>query len=137
MSRRPAWTAVHGVVQTGRVEIEISGDVIRLGQLLKFANIVTDGGEAKALIASGAVTVDGEPETRRGRQVGIGSRVEVDLPQGLQQVLVVQQRPASDSSPVNAEASTSGHDASHVDVPVHVPVRAIREQIGRIGHWRQ
>jgi ribosome-associated protein len=72
------------------VEIQISGDVIRLGQLLKFANLVMDGGEAKALIAAGAVTVDGEPETRRGRQVGVGSLVEVELPQGRQALRVVR-----------------------------------------------
>ena len=42
------------VVHTVEVEIEISGDMIRLGQLLKFADLVTDGGQAKALIASGA-----------------------------------------------------------------------------------
>jgi ribosome-associated protein len=75
------------------VEIEISGDTIRLGQLLKFTSLVTDGGEAKALIASGAVRVDGEPEVRRGRQVGIGSLVEVDLPQGRQELRVVRQEP--------------------------------------------
>jgi ribosome-associated protein len=80
------------VVHTGGVDIEISEDVIRLGQLLKFANVVTDGGEAKALIADGAVRVDGEIETRRGRQVGMGSRVEVDLPQGRQELHVVHAR---------------------------------------------
>lgn len=68
------------------MEIEISEDSIRLGQLLKFANVVTDGGEAKALIAGGDVSVDGEPETRRGRQVRVGSLVEVDLPQGRQEL---------------------------------------------------
>lgn len=71
------------------VEIEISTDSIRLGQLLKFASVVMDGGEAKALIASGGVRVDGEPETRRGRQVHVGSVVEVDLPQGHQVLRVV------------------------------------------------
>lgn len=71
------------------VEIEISTDSIRLGQLLKFASVVMDGGEAKALIASGDVRVDGEPETRRGRQVRVGSLVEVDLPQGRQVLHVV------------------------------------------------
>ena len=92
-----AWTSGQAVVQTGGVEIEIGGDAIRLGQLLKFANLVTDGGEAKALIASGMVRVDGEPEIRRGRQVGIGSRVEVDLPHGRQELRVVQQRPVPGS----------------------------------------
>ncbi|MDQ7992038.1 MAG: RNA-binding S4 domain-containing protein [Propionicimonas sp.] len=73
------------------MEIQIDGDAIRLGQLLKFAGLVGDGGEAKLLIASGAVSVDGEPELRRGRQVAVGSRVEVDLPQGRRQLRVVRQ----------------------------------------------
>jgi ribosome-associated protein len=77
------------VGHTGGVDIEISEDSIRLGQLLKFAGVVTDGGEAKALIASGAVRVDGDPETRRGRQVHVGSLVEVDLPQWHQELRVV------------------------------------------------
>lgn len=71
------------------MEIEIGEETIRLGQLLKFANLVTDGGEAKTLIIDGAVRVDGEVETRRGRQVGIDSVVEVDLPQGRQELRVV------------------------------------------------
>ena len=87
------WAPAAAVVQTGGVEIEISGDAIRLGQLLKFANLVTDGGEAKALIVGGMVRVDGELEIRRGRQVGLGSLVEVDLPQGRQELRVVQERP--------------------------------------------
>ena len=74
---------------TGGVEIEISTDSIRLGQLLKFASVVMDGGEAKALIAAGDVSVDGETETRRGRQVHVGSLVEVNLPQGRQELRVL------------------------------------------------
>jgi ribosome-associated protein len=53
-------------------EVEIRGDMIRLGQLLKVAGIVDSGGEAKELIADGSVTVNGEPETRRGRQLHAG-----------------------------------------------------------------
>jgi ribosome-associated protein len=53
-------------------EFELKGDMIRLGQLLKVAGIVDSGGEAKALIADGGVTVNGEPETRRGRQMHAG-----------------------------------------------------------------
>ncbi|PFG18083.1 ribosome-associated protein YbcJ (S4-like RNA binding protein) [Propionicimonas paludicola] len=71
------------------MEIEIGEETIRLGQLLKFANLVADGAEAKTLIIDGAVRVDGEVETRRGRQVGIGSTVEIDLRQGRQELLVV------------------------------------------------
>ena len=50
--------------------------MIRLGQLLKVAGIVDSGGEAKALIADGEVTVNGEPETRRGRQMHAGDLLE-------------------------------------------------------------
>jgi ribosome-associated protein len=50
--------------------------MIRLGQLLKLAGLVDGGGEAKALLAGGAVRVNGEPETRRGRQLRAGDEVE-------------------------------------------------------------
>jgi ribosome-associated protein len=62
-----------------RVEhsIEIAGDMIRLGQLLKLAGAASGGADAKALIASGQVTVNGEPERRRGRQLHPGDVVRV------------------------------------------------------------
>lgn len=56
-------------------DIEVRGEMIRLGQLLKLAGIVGGGGEAKELLAAGAVLVNGEPETRRGRQLGDGDVV--------------------------------------------------------------
>ena len=55
--------------------MEIRGDVIRLGQLLKVAGVVDSGGEAKTLIAEGRVTVNGEVETRRGRQLHAGDEL--------------------------------------------------------------
>ncbi len=75
------------------MDIAIGEDMIRLGQLLKYANVVLDGGEAKALVAGGHVRVDGEVETRRGRQVRVGSLVEVDLPGGLHQLRIVGDDP--------------------------------------------
>jgi ribosome-associated protein len=51
--------------------------MIRLGQLLKAAGLVDTGGEAKLLLAEGAVTVNGEVETRRGRQLASGDVVAV------------------------------------------------------------
>jgi ribosome-associated protein len=45
---------------------------IRLGQLLKAAGLIESGGEAKSVLASGAVTVNGDVETRRGRQLIAG-----------------------------------------------------------------
>ncbi|MEA2281043.1 MAG: ribosome-associated protein [Solirubrobacteraceae bacterium] len=56
-------------------EIEARGGMIRLGQLLQAAGLVDSGGEAKALLATGTVTVNGEPETRRGRQLVPGDVV--------------------------------------------------------------
>jgi ribosome-associated protein len=60
-------------------EIAIRGDTIRLGQLLKLAAIVATGAEVKALLAarSPEVWVNGEPETRRGRQLHPGDVVTV------------------------------------------------------------
>ncbi len=56
-------------------EIELRGDVIRLGQLLKLAGLADTGGAAKALLAGGGVTVNGEAEERRGRQLRAGDVV--------------------------------------------------------------
>jgi len=50
---------------------------ITLGQALKAAALVGTGGEAKMLIQSGEVLVNGEVETRRGRRLAEGDVVEV------------------------------------------------------------
>jgi ribosome-associated protein len=56
-------------------EIAIRGDVIRLGQLLKLAGLVDTGGELHEFLAEEGVLVNGEEETRRGRQLHPGDRV--------------------------------------------------------------
>jgi ribosome-associated protein len=48
---------------------------IRLGQFLKLADLVDQGADAKPLLASGEVTVNGEIETRRGRRLVKGDVV--------------------------------------------------------------
>jgi|GEM_PF-459496 len=53
-------------------------ETIQLDQFLKMAQIVQSGGEAKVLIQSGVVTVNGIPETRRGRKLRPGDTVTVD-----------------------------------------------------------
>ncbi len=63
-------------------------DPIRLGQFLKLVGLAETGGHAGALLDDGAVTVNGEPETRRGRQLRPGDVVEVDLPTGPQRATV-------------------------------------------------
>jgi ribosome-associated protein len=56
-------------------DVEIRGDTIRLGQLLKLAGLAGTGGEARALLEAGAVRVNAEVETRRGRQLRRGDVV--------------------------------------------------------------
>ena len=56
-------------------DVQIRGDMIRLGQLLKLAGMIDAGGEAAAYLASSPVTVNGEPESRRGRQLHPGDEV--------------------------------------------------------------
>ena len=50
---------------------------ITLGQALKAVALVGTGGEAKVLIQSGEVTVNGEVEIRRGRRLMEGDVIEV------------------------------------------------------------
>jgi ribosome-associated protein len=56
-------------------DVAIRGEMIRLGQALKLAGLAASGGEARALIEEGAITVNGEMETRRGRQLHRGDVV--------------------------------------------------------------
>jgi ribosome-associated protein len=58
-------------------EIPVGPGGIRLGQLLKLANLVDSGGEVRPLLADGRVTVNGIRETRRGAQLKAGDVVVV------------------------------------------------------------
>jgi ribosome-associated protein len=58
------------------MDVEVGERGIRLGQLLKLANLVETGGAARGLLESGDVLVNGEVETRRGRQLTVGDVVE-------------------------------------------------------------
>ncbi len=53
-------------------------EFIKLDQFLKLAQIVETGGQAKHLIQSGAVEVNGSVETRRGRKLYHGDTVQID-----------------------------------------------------------
>jgi ribosome-associated protein len=57
--------------------VPIRDESIRLGQLLKLADLVDHGSEAKPLLLAGEVTVNGEVETRRGRRLVRGDVVSV------------------------------------------------------------
>jgi ribosome-associated protein len=57
------------------VDVPIRDESIRLGQFLKLADLIDNGAEARPLLAQGVVQVNGEVETRRGRQLGKGDVV--------------------------------------------------------------
>ncbi|HYH35338.1 MAG TPA: RNA-binding S4 domain-containing protein [Nocardioides sp.] len=59
------------------MDVPIRDESIRLGQFLKLANLVETGAEAKPAIQQGLVRVNGEVETRRGRQLRRGDLVEL------------------------------------------------------------
>ncbi|MCU0311786.1 MAG: RNA-binding S4 domain-containing protein [Acidimicrobiales bacterium] len=59
-------------------DVAIRDEGIRLGQLLKLAGFIDTGSDAKVLLEDGAVTVNGEVEHRRGRQLRVGDVVALD-----------------------------------------------------------
>lgn len=59
-------------------EIPLRDGMIRLGQLLKLADVVDSGGEVRHFLGQAQITVNGEPENRRGRQLVPGDVVVVD-----------------------------------------------------------
>ena len=58
-------------------EVPIRDESIRLGQLLKLADLIDNGADAKPLLMQGLVFVNGELETRRGRQLVKGDVVSL------------------------------------------------------------
>ena len=76
-------------------DVPIRDESIRLGQFLKLANLVESGAMAKPVIADGAVLVNGEVETRRGRQLAKGDVVTL----GPQSARVVDEASYDDGLP--------------------------------------
>lgn len=56
-------------------DVTIRDESIRLGQFLKLADLIDNGAEVKPLMVQGLVLVNGEVETRRGRQLAKGDVV--------------------------------------------------------------
>ena len=50
-------------------KIEIYTEYITLGQLLKIANIISSGGEAKYFLSENFAIINGEKDNRRGRKL--------------------------------------------------------------------
>ncbi|GAA1130259.1 MULTISPECIES: RNA-binding S4 domain-containing protein [Microbacterium] len=59
-------------------DISIGGEMIRLGQFLKYSGLIDTGGDAKEAIIDGYVNVNGEEERRRGRQLHDGDLVSFE-----------------------------------------------------------
>jgi ribosome-associated protein len=58
-------------------DVQIEEESIKLGQFLKLANLVESGSMAKQVLAGGVVRVNGDIETRRGRQLERGDVVSL------------------------------------------------------------
>ena len=58
-------------------KITITTPFIRLDALLKFADLVQSGGEAKLVIQDGLVSLNGEICTMRGKKCVVGDQVEI------------------------------------------------------------
>jgi ribosome-associated protein len=56
-------------------DVPIGSESIRLGQFLKFAGLLDSGGDVKEAVIDGLVTVNGEVDRRRGRQLRLEVRV--------------------------------------------------------------
>lgn len=58
-------------------DVPIRDASIRLGQFLKLAGLIDSGADAKAVIGDGQVSVNGEVDLRRGRQLHPGDEVSI------------------------------------------------------------
>jgi ribosome-associated protein len=56
---------------------QLQGEFIELNVLLKLLGLAPSGGAAKLMIAEGAVTVDGQVETRIRRKLRAGQTVRL------------------------------------------------------------
>lgn len=60
------------------MKISITTEFIRLDALLKLANLVGSGGQAKLKIQDGQVMVNGEVCTQRGKKIRVGDIIDCD-----------------------------------------------------------
>lgn len=60
------------------MKIEISTDYIKLGQFMKLAGIITNGGESKNLISDGLIKVNNMVEYARGKKLFPGDIVNFE-----------------------------------------------------------
>jgi ribosome-associated protein len=59
-------------------KVEITKEPVELYKILKFEGVVSSGGEAKAVVATGKVKVNGVVETRKRRKMMSGEIIEYE-----------------------------------------------------------
>lgn len=57
------------------VEFQLRGEYVPLCDLLKLVGLADSGGQGKALVAAGEVSVDGRPEGRKTAKIHAGQIV--------------------------------------------------------------
>ncbi len=60
-----------------KLTFELNGEYVEVNQLLKLVGVVDSGGAGKNLVASGAVKVDGQPESRKTAKIRAGQTVSL------------------------------------------------------------
>ncbi len=60
------------------IDFQLNDDYVELNQLLKLVGVCGSGGMGKAVVASGAVTVDGVVELRKTCKIRAGQMVRID-----------------------------------------------------------
>lgn len=58
--------------------IKLTSPYITLGQLLKITDWISSGGEAKTAVKTLRITINGEPDDRRGRKIYPGDTVTIE-----------------------------------------------------------
>ena len=61
-----------------QIDFHLDRDFVELNQLLKLAGLCDSGGAGKAIVASGAVQVDGVTELRKTCKIHAGQVVTLD-----------------------------------------------------------
>lgn len=71
---------IHGRINMKKIDssIYIKGEYITLGQLLKFLDFVSTGGEEKLFVSTHDITFNGEKENRRGKKLRDGDVLTID-----------------------------------------------------------
>jgi ribosome-associated protein len=71
-------TALPRAIAMQQIEFELDRDHVELNQLLKLVGLCDSGGAGKAIVASGAVSVDGAVELRKTCKIHAGQVVTIE-----------------------------------------------------------